>query len=204
VKVNVAPYGDRAVLADLREDGDVVALRERVLAADLPGVGELVPGACTLLVRIDPAVVDLGALRQVLETAPSSRPAEPSGAPIRLHVAYDGEDLSDVARAVSATVDDVVAWHSAPVYTVAFCGFAPGFAYLRGLDERLYVPRLSSPRTRVPAGSVAIASSYTAVYPHDSPGGWRLLGRTDAPLWDIGRTPPALLTPGTRLRFLPR
>ncbi len=102
------------------------------------------------------------------------------------------------------TADELVARHSEPRYVVAFCGFAPGFAYLSGLDERLHVARRAEPRTRVPAGSVGIAGEFTGVYPRASPGGWRLLGRTDADLWNLARTPPALLVPGTRVRFRPR
>ncbi len=94
--------------------------------------------------------------------------------------------------------------HSGAGYTVRFCGFAPGFAYLDGLDPRLHVPRRDDPRTSIPAGSVAIAGEFAGVYPRASPGGWRLLGRTDASLWDVDRDPPALLTPGTRVRFRAR
>jgi KipI family sensor histidine kinase inhibitor len=99
-------------------------------------------------------------------------------------------------------VDDLIRRHSAMRYRVAFCGFAPGFAYLSGLDPALHVPRLAEPRTAVPAGSVAIAGEFTAVYPRRSPGGWRLLGTSQAQLWQLDRDPPSLLTPGTAVRFV--
>ena len=118
-----------------------------------------------------------------------------------LDVRYDGADLDDVADLVGLSREEVVARHQGSAFEVAFCGFSPGFAYLTGLDPRLVVPRLATPRTSVPAGAVAVADTWSAVYPRESPGGWRLLGTTDAPLWDVSRVPPALLAPGTRVRF---
>ncbi len=115
---------------------------------------------------------------------------------------YDGEDLDDVARATGLDRDEVIARHTGSSFRVDFCGFAPGFAYLRGLDEALWLPRRSTPRTRVPAGSVAIADVYSAVYPGVSPGGWHLLGTTSTRVWDVDRDPPALLEPGTEVRFV--
>ena len=112
-------------------------------------------------------------------------------------------DLPAVAAETGLTHDEVIGRHARGRYVVAFCGFAPGFAYLTGLDPQLHVPRLSEPRTRVPAGAVGIADEFTGVYPRPSPGGWRLLGRTAATLWDVERKPPALLVPGARVRFRP-
>ena len=120
-----------------------------------------------------------------------------------LDVVYDGDDLGDVAGAAGLTVEEVVEIHSGALYGCDFCGFAPGFAYLSGLDPRLHLPRRATPRTSVPAGSVAIAGPYTAAYPSASPGGWHLLGRTDATMWDLGADPPALITPGATVRFRP-
>ena len=114
---------------------------------------------------------------------------------------YDGPDLAAVAADTGLTVAEVIARHTAPAYTVGFIGFAPGFAYLIGLDPVLHVPRHASPRTRVPAGSVGIAGEFTGVYPRASPGGWQLLGRTNAALWDLARERPALLEPGVAVRF---
>lgn len=126
------------------------------------------------------------------------------GETLVLDVVYDGADLKSTAVEVGLDVDGLVRAHAAVEYTVAFCGFAPGFAYLRGLDPSQHVRRLAEPRTRVPAGSVAIAGDVTGIYPRSSPGGWRLLGRTDSALWDLDREPPTLLTPGTAVRFRAR
>ena len=115
---------------------------------------------------------------------------------------YDGEDLAWVARQWDMTRDEVVATHTAAELVVAFCGFAPGFPYCTGLPERLAVPRHDSPRTRVPAGSVGLAGAFTGIYPTASPGGWRLVGRTDLRLWEVDREQPATLAPGTRVRFV--
>jgi 5-oxoprolinase (ATP-hydrolysing) subunit B len=190
----IRPYGDRAVLI---ETDDVLGLA--TAAADLDGVDEIVPAAETVLIGFDPRRFDPGALAQL-----RPRPIDATAsAMVEVPVAYDGADLDLVATTAGLTVDEVVERHAAPIYTVAFCGFAPGFAYLRGLDPTLRQPRFDSPRTSVPAGSVGIAGEFTGVYPRSSPGGWRLLGRTAADLWDLERDPPALLTPGTRVRFVP-
>ena len=114
---------------------------------------------------------------------------------------YDGADLDDVAHLWGMTRAEAVATHTGTAFVVAFCGFAPGFAYCTGLPDDLAVPRLDRPRARVPAGSVGLAGEFTGVYPGESPGGWRLIGRTDLRLWDAARDEPALLAPGTRLRF---
>ena len=189
--------GDRALLLDVDDvHGTVRALR----AAPLPGVLDVVPGAETVLVTHAPGA-DVPALARAL-VALEPLPVDPTTAPVvRIAVVYDGDDLHDVATLAGLTVAEVAARHSAAEYEVAFCGFAPGFAYLRGLDPALVVPRLATPRTRVPAGAVAVADTWSAVYPRESPGGWRLIGRTDAVLWDLGRPEPALLAPGTRVRF---
>jgi len=117
-------------------------------------------------------------------------------------VRYDGPDLDDVATHLGITRSEVVARHTGQVWTVEFAGFAPGFAYLTGSEGDLEVPRRHSPRTRIPAGSVGLAGPYSGVYPRPSPGGWQLIGRTDVTLWDAERDPPALLTPGRRVRFV--
>lgn len=121
-----------------------------------------------------------------------------------IEVDYAGPDLDDIAEHTGLSRSEVVAVHSESTFTVAFLGFAPGFAYLTGLDPRLHVPRLSTPRPHIPAGSVAIASEYSGIYPRSSPGGWRILGFTDHELFNERRNPPALLTPGSTVRFQPR
>jgi KipI family sensor histidine kinase inhibitor len=190
--------GDRALLVDV---DDAPGYAAAVGALGLPGVVEVVPGAVAVLVRHDAAADHRALAAALADVAPLPRAAGAAGL-VEIPVVYDGDDLDDVAAVAGLGRDDVVRLHSAAEYEVAFCGFAPGFAYLRGLDPRLVVPRLATPRTRVPAGAVAVADVWSAVYPRESPGGWRLLGRTDAVLWDSARTPPALLPPGTRVRFV--
>ncbi|MGW4061967.1 5-oxoprolinase subunit B family protein [Amycolatopsis sp. NPDC004747] len=196
--VRLLPSGRRAVLV---ETTDVLGFQAAVSRLDLDGVEELVPAARTLLVRFDPSVTNaerLGALLR--EVSPVDSVASGAGEVV-LPVVYDGEDLAEVAEETGLSVAALIARHTAGTYVSAFCGFAPGFAYLTGSDPVLHVSRRPSPRTRIPAGSVAIAGEYSAVYPSASPGGWRLLGRTDAPVWDVERDPPNLLPPGTRVRF---
>jgi 5-oxoprolinase (ATP-hydrolysing) subunit B len=195
--MRVLPYGDRAVLVEV--DGPPVRWRAGLLG--IAGVDEVVPAARTVLVRFDPRVIGAAELAAAIQTRTADGSAPRSGPVVTIPVNYDGPDLDAVAILVGCSAEEVVARHTSGDYTVAFCGFAPGFAYLSGLDPRLHVARLDSPRTAVPAGAVAIAGEYTATYPRGSPGGWQLLGRTTAPLWDLTRPEPALLTPGTRVRF---
>lgn len=196
--MRVLPYGDAALLA---EADDPLALTGAIRV--LRGVLEVVPGARTLLVRFDPGITGASALAEVM--AGLELPAVPTaeGPLVSIDVDYDGTDLGAVANATGCSVAEVIERHSRAEYLAAFSGFAPGFAYLTGLDPALRLPRLASPRTAVPTGSVAIAGEYSAVYPRRSPGGWHLLGHTDAQLWDLARPEPALLTPGTRVRFRP-
>ncbi|CAM5783829.1 5-oxoprolinase subunit B family protein [Cellulomonas persica] len=168
-------------------------------------VEDQVPAAETVLLRVRPGT-DLRALaRRVREVAQRASGAADEPAVERplvvLPVTYDGPDLREVAALTGLSVEEVVARHVGATYTVAFGGFMPGFAYLVGLDPALVVPRLATPRPRVPAGSVAVADRFTAVYPASTPGGWRLLGTCPTRLFDVSRDEPALLTPGTRVRF---
>jgi KipI family sensor histidine kinase inhibitor len=117
-------------------------------------------------------------------------------------VDYSGPDLADVATFTGMSVEEIISTHTNQVWTVGFCGFAPGFAYLRGQNERLRVPRRASPRTRVPAGAVGLAGEWSGIYPREGPGGWQLIGRTELTLWDLRRDPPALLRPGVTVRFV--
>ncbi|WP_238015981.1 allophanate hydrolase subunit 1 [Dactylosporangium sp. AC04546] len=165
-------------------------------AGRLPAV-DIVPGARTVLLD---GVSDTTAVAAALRDArPPTRPPA-AAAPVELPVRFDGEDLPFVAEHVGATVDAVVATVLGTELRVAFCGFAPGFAYLTGLPWSL--PRLPSPRPRVPAGAVGLAAEFLGVYPTASPGGWRLIGRTDSPLFDVDRDPPALLAPGRTVRIV--
>ncbi|HEY2299128.1 MAG TPA: 5-oxoprolinase subunit PxpB [Jatrophihabitans sp.] len=191
-------YGEHALLADLDDPHEVPVVRAALAALD--GVTDAVAGAQTVLVVFEPG--HEAAVRAVLDRGDFA--AAWTGDPPRsvtIPVRYDGPDLAAVADAVGLTPDEVVDLHCRGSYVVRFCGFAPGFAYLDGLDERLHVPRRSDPRTSVPAGAVGIAGQFTGVYPRPSPGGWQLLGRTDLPLWDPAAPEPALLAPGTSVRF---
>ncbi|GAA3392140.1 allophanate hydrolase subunit 1 [Cryptosporangium minutisporangium] len=186
--------------AELIETSDPAALRAEIVRRALPGIEDVVPGARTVLVRTSPGQAP--DLRWAAAWRPDEAP-EQVGRELTICVRYDGPDLEDVAALAGVDVDGVVALHTGAVYTVAFTGFAPGFGYLTGLPEPLRVPRRSSPRTRVPVGAVGLAGDFTGVYPRPSPGGWQLIGRTDQTLWDAAADPPALLSPGDRVRFTP-
>ncbi|MCP2335606.1 5-oxoprolinase subunit PxpB [Actinomadura rupiterrae] len=167
------------------------------------GVSDIVPGERTVLLVADPDVCDLDQLAKRVATLELGASEAEDAAPVEIPVHYDGADLDEVAELSGLTVREVVERHASAEYSVAYLGFSPGFGYLTGLDEALHVSRRATPRTSVPAGSVAIAGPYTAVYPSPSPGGWRLLGHADLTMWDVHKDPPALLRPGLRVRFVP-
>ncbi|GAA8853056.1 allophanate hydrolase subunit 1 [Helicobacter pylori] len=196
------PAGDTALLVELGDLDEVLSLYAQ-LDEDLPeGVIDLVPAAATLLVTIDPRATDVERIsRQVSGITIGSHERATTGE-VEIPVVYDGEDLAEVGRITGLGERGVIEAHTGTPWTVAFCGFAPGFGYMVGGDERLRVPRRDNPRTRVPAGSVAIAGEFASVYPRESPGGWQLIGRTNLEVWDIGREPPALLVPGTTVRYV--
>jgi KipI family sensor histidine kinase inhibitor len=200
--VRVRPAGERGLLVEVEGLETVHRLHAALRALDPPGVVELVPAYRTVLIVAEPdraGVLDeLAAALPELELPPAEAVA---GETVEVPVRYDGEDLPEVARLTGLEAEEVVRRHTAPEYTVAFLGFSPGFPYLVGLDPALQVPRRDTPRTAIPAGSVGLAGDQTGIYPAASPGGWQLIGRTDVPLFDPARDPPALLAPGTRLRF---
>lgn len=198
---DVRPCGDRAVLVEYDDLDEVVAAYDRLVAAPPDGVVDIVPAARTILLHLDPAVTDVRSVAGTVETLDVHAVAQRGGDHVEVPVIYDGEDLPEVAALTGLSEADVVAVHTGQEWTVAFCGFAPGFGYLVGEDDRLRVGRRTTPRTKVPAGAVALAGEFSGVYPRESPGGWQLIGRTDLPTWDLDRTPPALLAPGTRVRF---
>ena len=181
------------------EVGSPAAWAEALAAMEVPGVDEIVPAESTVVVRCTRERHD--AVGRVLDMVVPRERSPSAGAPLTIDVVYDGPDIAALAYAAQISVDDVVRLHATGIYEVAFCGFSPGFAYLRGIDQRLQVPRRDTPRTSVPAGSVGVAAGYTCVYPSASPGGWHLIGRTTATLWDVDRDPPALLRPGRAVRF---
>ena len=200
VFVDVLAYGDRALLVELADTAGVASLAAGLERSPLPGQREVVPAARTVLVRLDrrPAETDTVLLRRLAGTP---GPPSPDVLPVELPVVFDGPDLAEVAELTGRAVPELVTALLAVEFTVAFSGFAPGFGYLTGLPEELHVPRRSTPRTRVPAGSVGLAGPYAGAYPRASPGGWQLVGRTDAVLFDVERAEPALLRPGGRVRF---
>lgn len=217
MRATLHPCGDTAILVEVDDLPAVLGLRSAIEAAvqgpddevadRLEGVLDLVPAARTLLV-VARSATELPAVRAAVAAVAGGLeagrlpPASAGHAEVPIPVRYDGVDLDDVAALTGLSRQQVVAAHTGRPWTVGFCGFAPGFAYLVGGDPRLEVPRRSEPRTSVPAGAVALAGLYSGVYPRSSPGGWQVIGHTAAPLWDVGRQPPALLRPGARVRFV--
>ena len=192
--------GADALLVEVGDVEEATALYQLARRLGVPAT-DIVLGARTVLFD---GVGDVPALeREVRGWSPDGGPVQPAAEqPVEVPTVYDGPDLDAVARAWDTTTRDVVAIHTGHEMRVAFCGFAPGFPYCTGLPTGLRVPRLDTPRTRVPPGSVGLADEYTGVYPAASPGGWRLIGRTELVLWDPARTPPATLAPGTLVRFV--
>ena len=210
--------GDAALLVETDDLATVLALERHLTRLVRRGEGpwatvdDLVPAARTLLLVTRPDT-DLTALAAAVTAAgpglarsdsveqAANRPVTDSEH-LEIAVRYDGPDLDDVARLTGLAPHEVVAAHTGTPWRVAFGGFSPGFAYLVGGDMRLMVPRRAEPRPRVPAGAVGLAGEFSGIYPRESPGGWQLIGRTDAPLWDPDRDPPALLSPGVLVRFV--
>ncbi len=225
----ILPAGPDALLLEVAGLDEVLALDAALRAAVDGGaaswasVTDVVPAARTVLLVTRPGT-DLVALAAAIRALPTPRHSDfvrlacgstpekgPTSAPkshevggggVEILVRYDGADLEQVAALTGLTPAEVVRAHTSTLWRVAFGGFVPGFGYLVGGDPRLQVPRRESPRTQVPAGSVALAGEFTGVYPRASPGGWQLIGTTDAVLWDPDRNPPAVLTPGSRVRFV--
>jgi KipI family sensor histidine kinase inhibitor len=199
----IRDYGDRALLLECASTREVLAVVGALRDAELPGVTDIVPGARTVLVALTEPVHQAPTRTRLadIEVSAAATSVRADEADVVIDVVYDGADLADVAELVGMDTDGVVAAHTGTLWRVGFGGFAPGFAYLVDGDTRLSVPRRVEPRTRVPAGSVALAGEFSGVYPRESPGGWQLIGHTDAVLWDADRTPPALLTPGMWVRF---
>ncbi|MET9698707.1 allophanate hydrolase subunit 1 [Streptomyces sp. NPDC006529] len=195
--------GDAALLCEVDSAAEVAALHAELLrrraAGELGGVREIVPAARTVLLD---GVREPGALAARIRGLRVPPLAGAEGPLVRVPVRYDGPDLAEVAALWDVPAARVAEIVGGTEFRVAFCGFAPGFGYLTGLPERFHPPRRASPRTAVPAGSLALAGEYAGVYPRSSPGGWQLIGSTDAVLWDPAREPAALFAPGVRVRFV--
>jgi KipI family sensor histidine kinase inhibitor len=205
VGARIKDYGDRALLLEFDSSVDVLAWSAAIREAALPGVLDVVPAARTVLLTLD-GPRGQGLVRSRLNemrVSPDSLPGSPPDGRVDvvIDVEYDGADLNDVAHHTGLTRAQVVDAHTGTPWQVAFGGFAPGFAYLVGGDPRLAVPRRADPRSAVPTGSVGLAGEFSGIYPRQSPGGWQLIGRTDAVMWDIDRAEPALLTLGNWVQF---
>lgn len=193
------PYGETARLLECEDLDDSQRLLAWLQHQHRPEIAGLVPGARTILLQLAaPLPADL--VRSMIEIEPPPVAGTETKAVI-IDVRYDGVDLDDLAEQLRIEPEELIEHHTGQDWVVAFCGFAPGFGYLVPTVRALQVPRKTSPRTRVPAGSVALADQWSAVYPTASPGGWQLIGSTDVRLFDVDADPPALLSPGTRVRF---
>jgi KipI family sensor histidine kinase inhibitor len=196
----VRPVGTTAVLAELSGLHDVMALQALLQEEPLPGQVDVLAAAETVMVKADSPAAARRMAHLLLDMDLTVQ-AHVEGKLVLIDTVYDGEDLADVGRLTGLGTDGVIAAHCGQVWTVAFAGFAPGFGYMVGENQLLDVPRRDSPRTAVPAGAVALAGNYSAVYPRKSPGGWQLIGHTSAHMWDLGREQPALAAPGDRVQF---
>ncbi|MGH2401297.1 MAG: 5-oxoprolinase subunit PxpB [Candidatus Limnocylindria bacterium] len=200
----IRPFGEAALLVDLPSAEAAQALAASVRADPPPGVLEAVPGLSSLLVELDPLIAAQDRVAaELADRTARPGPQAPAGRLHTIAVTYDGPDLDEVADLCGVMPREVVELHVSVELRVLFCGFAPGFAYLGDLPPALRVDRLATPRTRTPAGSVAIAGSMSAIYPAALPGGWRVIGHAEISLFDPRREPPALLLPGDRVRFEP-
>lgn len=208
----VRPCGDAALLVEMPDLDHVLvllaAIESRRSQPGFEGLVDLVPAATTLLLIADGAAAmprlrdHVAGVVRDLEALTSEEDRTQGGETLHITVRYTGPDLEEVAELTGLTPSEVVRAHTAKPWTVGFCGFAPGFSYLVGGDLRLQVPRRGEPRTSVPAGAVGLAGSFSGIYPRSSPGGWQIIGETDAVLWDVDRQPPALLQPGARVVFV--
>lgn len=197
----ILPVGEDAVLVQLDDPGAVQNLASSLLAAPLDGIIDIIPAARTILLAFDPMMTDGGRIAAGLGRMDIHPETMPEGRTVDIHMAYDGPDLPSIAEYLGWTEGELIRRHQAMDYRVAFIGFTPGFAYMRGDDPAFILPRLPTPRRRVRAGSVALADDFCGIYPTESPGGWRILGHTPQRMWQPERNPPALLSPGDRVRF---
>ncbi|TWP32800.1 5-oxoprolinase subunit B family protein [Leekyejoonella antrihumi] len=200
--MRLAPCGDAALLVELDNLDQTLALYAELSRKPLPGVTDLVPAARTVLVRIDRSSTRLADVAEAVASVQLRKGERPDAGQVQIAVTYDGADLAEVGELTGLGERGVIAAHTGQEWMVAFAGFAPGFGYLVGASDALHVPRRSTPRTRVPAGAVGLAGEFSGVYPRESPGGWQLIGTCRQPMWDPDRTPPAVLAAGVRVRFV--
>lgn len=196
------PVNLDALLVELDDLPRTLALLASLRAEPIDGIDDLVPAANTLMIGFRPTTVSHEQLVERISRRTLTAPVERASTRIEIPVDYQGEDLDDVAQILGISREEVIRRHTGSDYTVAFTGFAPGFAYLTGGHPSLDVPRRRTPRTRIPAGAVGLAGQFSGVYPQASPGGWQIIGVTTMPMWDLGRDVPALLQPGFKVRFV--
>src|SRR5262245_7747757 len=210
--MHIREAGDSALLLQLDEvinvsvNARVIAIARAVRRAGLPGLRDVVPAYRSVAVHFDPLNIDIETVRDTLERAADSAPDTSEGKTVVIPVQYGGDmgpDLREVAEFAGVSADEVVARHTSARYRVFMLGFLPGFAYMGTVDETIAMPRHATPRVKVPSGSVGIAGRQTGIYPRESPGGWRLIGRTPVSLFNSSRLPAALLAPGDTVRFVP-
>jgi KipI family sensor histidine kinase inhibitor len=196
--MRLLPCGPGAVLAEYDSLVEVMAVDDALRSSGLAGIDDVIPAARTVLVTYHQ--VDRPALESLL--VPGTTPRRAQGPIVEIPVVYDGIDLDDVAASTGLSAEQVIVTHSSVLYSAAFLGFTPGWAYLVGLPSELQLPRRPTPRTSITAGSVAIANEFTGVYPTISPGGWHLLGHTTVTMFDVDRDKPSLVMAGDRVRFV--
>jgi KipI family sensor histidine kinase inhibitor len=200
--MRILPSGSTALLVELDQLDEVLALYATLVDKVPEGVVDIVPAARTLLLVTDPALTSLSAVEMTVRSTTPRADLRDSGELVEIPVIYDGEDLEETATLLDCDAAGLVRRHTAAEWTVAFCGFIPGFGYLTSTTWTGEVPRRSSPRKKVPPGSVALAGGYAGVYPRESPGGWQLIGRTGLTMFDPARDPAAIFRPGMRVRFV--
>jgi len=207
--MKLLPFGEGALFVELEQRiAPEIAARAAAIADSWEGrgAGTAISAYASVVLRFDPLVLEASEAERMARAAMTDADTVtkmPTSREVRIPTRYDGPDLAEVAELSSLGVDEVVAIHAAGRYRAYFLGFMPGWAYLGPLDPRLHAPRRPVPRARVPAGSVAVIGGQTGIYPYDSPGGWRLIGRTDVKLFDAAADRPSLINPGDTVRFVP-
>ena len=195
--------GEQAFLLDFDSVEEVIARHASIQGANIDGIIELVPAARTIFVEVDTQRYSLRSVIEAIEQAPPVELHKSDSPAIDIPMRYDGPDIPDVAMALGIDPDEVAGVHSGQEWVAAFTGFSPGFAYLVSTTPLPEVPRRPEPRTAVPTGAVAMAGAFTGIYPRPSPGGWQIIGHAEVDLWNMERPEPALITAGTRVRFVP-
>lgn len=201
------PVNPNTMLVELDDLAQTLALFDALRSNPVAGIAEIIPAARTLMIRTDYGVnadASIAGKIQNFSFSLGTIQEHNTTTPIEIPVSYNGDDLDDVANIMEMDRQTLIDAHQAAIWQVAFCGFAPGFAYLISNDERFDVPRRQTPRTRIPSGSLALGGRFCGIYPQETPGGWQIIGHSDMPMWDIERQPPALMRPCTRCRFVER